>query len=135
MLGSAKKNIPILEKKMIRGGLADQIETMRRRALSAEYHFIQKAHTIPDRIDAILDQVVNMVKGECDDALLLASEAPEPFGRGMLADVQRRLRELSKRRPEMVEHETYECLMGVAGLLTGECAVWWSKRFNLEEAV
>lgn len=35
--------------------------------------------------------------------------------------------------PSMVHGQPYECLVGMAGLLTEECTVWWSERFDLED--
>jgi hypothetical protein len=132
-LGSGKQQLSVLQQKMIRGGLEDQFQTMRDRSISAEAHLMELAHLVPDQIDTILDQVVGLVAGECDEARLSASQAGEPYGRRMLSDVFTRLRETAQTRAEMVHRQQYECLVGVAGLLTGECRVWWSPPFELTE--
>jgi hypothetical protein len=49
----------------------------------------------------------------------------------MLMDAQSRLRELAQNQPTEVGRHTYDCLVGVAGLLTSECRVWWSPRFPI----
>jgi hypothetical protein len=54
----------------------------------------------------------------------------------MLIDAQGRLRRLAQERPADVGYHGYECLVGVAGLLTSECRVWWGPRFPISiEAV
>ena len=128
-LGSASKSLPILEAKMIQGGLHSQFQTMRRRALSTEVDLINLAYAKPDHIELILNQIAAIVQGECDEAHLLASQNAEPFGQKMLSDVYTRLRKFAEDRPEMVYGKEYEHLIGVAGLLTGECTVWWSHEF------
>ena len=49
----------------------------------------------------------------------------------MLIDVQDRLRRLAEDRPSDVGYHGYECLIGVAGLQTDECRVWWGPRFPI----
>lgn len=128
------KFISVLEKKFIRAGLGYDFDTMRNRAFAAERHLMEIAHKKPERIEALLTQLTAVVKGECDEARLFAQAESAPYGHVMLRDVTRRLRNMANNRPEMVEGEVYECLMGIAGLLTAECAVWWSEEFDLEEA-
>lgn len=50
----------------------------------------------------------------------------------MLDDVFRRLKKKAE-NPSMVYNEPYETLIGIAGLLTGECMVWWSEQFDIED--
>lgn len=56
-----------------------------------------------------------------------------PYGPSMLIDVQGRLRRLAEEQADDVGQHGYECLVGVAGLLTSECRVWWSPRFAIRE--
>lgn len=133
-LGHAASTTTRLAQKMARGGVGTHFETMRRRALATECHLLELAQMKPERFDLVLNQLVNVVKGECDDAQLAASLDGEPYGHRMLVEVQRRLKAIAENRPEMVERQPYECLVGIAGLLSGECQVWWSDRFELEEA-
>ena len=122
-----------LQQKMNRGDLTGQVETMAQRARSAERHLLEEALARPDQTNAILNQLESIVKGECDEAYLTASKLPEPFGAAMLEDVFRRLRHVASERGKMVYHKEYECLVGVAGLLTEDCRVWWSPPFDLQE--
>jgi hypothetical protein len=133
-LGHASEATTRLFKKMERGGIDGHFETMRRRALSAEYHLLELVQLMPDRFQLALNQIVSVVQDACDDAQLNTEAQEAPYGRLMLIDVQQRLKDIAEHRSEMVERQTYECLVGIAGLLSGECKVWWSKPFDLEEA-
>jgi len=133
-LGRATENTTRLLKKMVRGGIGSHFETMRRRALSAEYHLLELVQRMPDRFEPALNQIICVVQDACDEAQLNAEAEGTQYGRLMLIDVQRRLKFVAEQRSEMVERQPYECLVGVAGLLSGECKVWWSEPFDLEEA-
>lgn len=131
-LGSTGKRLDVLYKKMIRGGLSARYEVMRRRSITAEQELLDIA-TRADSGKEICSQIENVVLGECDDANLRVSTIKHPFGSAMLIDVQDRLKNISETDPKRVHNEPYDVLVGVAGLLTAECKVWWSKKFNLEE--
>jgi hypothetical protein len=133
-LGGGMGKMSVLQQKLTRAGLAEYVDLVRDRALSAERHLMELANLKPDEINAILNQITAVVVGECGEARLEASQAGESYGQRMLSDVHRRLREVATERPGMVHQEQYEVLAGVAGLLTEECRVWWSAPFQLEEA-
>lgn len=116
---------------MFRGGLAQHYEMMRRRALSSEQILLDLATRPADGL-RMCSQLENIVLGECDDALLRASQHPEPFETKILIDVQDRLKTLARTEPERVHRQHYDLLVGVAGLLASECKVWWSKPFQVE---
>jgi hypothetical protein len=130
-LGNGRGNLAILKKKMERGDLHSQILTMERRSLSAEQNLIEYAIRYPIETDGHLAQLESIVQGECDEAYLHASLSEKPFGRQMLDDVYARLK-LKANEHDLVLRQPYELLVGIAGLLTGECKVWWSERFDLE---
>ena len=129
-LGSVGERLDVLNQKMIHGGLAPRYETMRRRALTAEQVLLDLA-TRPDNGEALCSQIENVVLAECDDANLRASQTGSPFGAMMLVDVQDRLRRIAETDPTRVHRQPYDLLVGVAGLLTSECKVWWSEQFEL----
>nr|MBR9812151.1 DUF4297 domain-containing protein [bacterium] len=122
----------VLKEKMTRGGLEPNFEAMRRKALTAEAALIDLATRSGDGKRHI-SQVENVVLTECDEAYLRASGVGEPFGPSMLIDVQNRLKVLAKEEPSKIENQPYEVLVGVSGLLTDACTVWWSQKFDLEE--
>jgi len=104
---------------------------MRRRALTAEQVLLDLA-TRPGDGGTLCSQIENVVLAECDDANLRASQTGETFGSIMLIDVQNRLKQIAKNDPARVHRQPYDLLVGVAGLLTSECKVWWSVPFELE---
>jgi hypothetical protein len=130
-LGDAAGRLNTLSKKMIRGGLAPHYEMMRRRALTAEQALLDLS-TRPNAGRTLCSQIENVVLAECDDANLRASQACGQFGPAMLIDVQDRLKRIAETEPARVHRQSYDLLVGVAGLLTSECKVWWSEQFELE---
>lgn len=132
-LGNGKGNLWKLRKKMERGKLHSQIETMERRSISAEQSLIEHANRRPEDIERLLTQLEGIVQGECDEAFHTSSITEDDFGPQMLKDVYARLREKANVHSKLVFDQPYEMLIGMAGLLTGECKVWWSQPFNLED--
>jgi hypothetical protein len=51
----------------------------------------------------------------------------------MLRKVQQRLEKTADEEPDLVFSQSYDCLVGMAGLLTEACTVWWSPQFDLKE--
>jgi hypothetical protein len=131
-LGKASGKLDTLKKKLAKGGLAGRYELLRRRSLSAEQKLLDLA-TRPDQGKGVCSQIENVVLAECDEAHLRASQTPAPFGATMLIDVQDRLRRIAETEPTKVCRQPYDLLVGVSGLLTSECKVWWSEQFSMEE--
>jgi hypothetical protein len=122
----------VLKKKMERGGLWAQFEAMRRKALTAEYALLEVASRSADGKQKN-SQVENVVLSECAEASLRVGAETNPLGPPMLINVQDRLERIAKEDPSKVNYQPYEVLVGVAGLLTDDCQVWWSEKFELEE--
>lgn len=130
-----KNNLTTLEKKLLRGNLRQQMETMRRRTISTEQHLLELAAAKPNEIRDIRNQLESVVQGVCDDASLQTRQNGTLSGEAMLARVQERLQKLAEERPNNnVHNQPYDCLVGMAGLLTEDCTVWWSEPFDLAEA-
>ncbi len=129
-LGGTSGRLDTLQKKMFNGGLAARYEAMRRRALTAEQELLDLA-TRPSDGKNLISQIENIVLVQCDDANLRASQTGNPYGPVMLIDVQDRLKRISETEPTRVHQQSYDLLVGVAGLLTSECKVWWSEIFEL----
>jgi len=130
----AEQDLSRFELKLNRAGLGSSLETMRRRTVAAESHLLALGHAKPEDVDAVISQLESIVQGVCDDARLEASAGDRTFGPTMLLLVTQRLRTTARDNPQLVHHSPYECLMGVAGLLTNECKVWWSEHFDIAEA-
>ena len=121
----------ILKKKLERGGLGARYEAMRRKALTAESALLDVV-TRPVGGKQKFSQIENVVFSECDEAHLRASTRRVPFGPAMLIDVYDRLNQIAIKNPLKVYRQPYEVLVGVAGLLTSACKVWWSDQFQIE---
>ncbi|SAK99135.1 hypothetical protein AWB76_07655 [Caballeronia temeraria] len=119
----------VLEQKLVAGGLSDDVDYMLARARAAEYNLLEEATRYPEKFPDRLQQIEQRVHGELSEANLRARQLELPYGPSMLIDVQDRLRHLSSQHAREVCNQSYECLVGVAGLLTGECRAWWSPRF------
>jgi Cap4 dsDNA endonuclease len=121
-----------IDLKLTDGGLADQIEYMRQRALGSEYTLMEDAIQRPAAFPELLQQIEQRVHGELCEAYLHARQRPAPYGAAMLIDVQARLRRLAEHHASEVGGHSYDCLIGVAGLLTDECRTWWGPRFPIQ---
>ncbi len=132
-LGNGGKNLPILNKKLKKGGLENSLDSMERRALSAEYNLIEVSIKEPDRFKEILNQLENVVVTEASDIKLINTDENVLNSSSMMKDFILRMRDISKNDPERVLNNNFDMLMGIAGLLTGECKIWWSEKFNLDE--
>lgn len=124
----------ILQAKLEKGGIGDQVDYLRTRERAAEAHLMEDALRAPDKFPMMLRQLEEIVLGECSEAHLRARLAGEPYGEQMLIAVQDRLRELATNEPAKVFDKTYECLMGLVGLLATDTRVWFSSRFPIQEA-
>lgn len=129
------EKIDAFTEKLLRGDLAHYLENMKIRKLCAENYLLELSDKAPEDIEDIENQIACFVKGICDDAHLQASEHGEPFGKAMLRIVQSKVIDALQQRADHVHHLPFEVLVGVAGLLTEECEVWWSERFNLSGKV
>lgn len=135
-LGHTQQNVSVLEQKMRRGGIFEHFDTMQNRMLSAERHLLELVNRNPHQGNRTINHVSQVVQGVCSDADLEAGpERQDTYGFVKLREVHRRLREIATSRPDKVDHQEYECLMGIVGMLTNECKVWWSTKFYLETDV
>ncbi len=130
-LESASKDLKRFNQKLTRGGLDEYAHSFRNQTLSAGAAFLDLATRGPEG-QAELTQIENVVKTECDAARLRASQGAKPFGQRMLIDVQDRLQRVAKEESGKVGRQPYEALIGMAGILTESCPVWWSEQFDLE---
>ena len=121
------------DKKLKRGGLEDYTEPLRTQMLAAHAQLLEWVTRDPEEGDSKLVQVEQAVQAACDHEHLRARQKSKVFGQKMLINVQDRLETMAKEEPEKVHGQCAETLIGMAGLLTEKCTVWWSEKFNLEE--
>ncbi len=134
-LGDGKRDLETLAKKLLKGGLVNQLDSMQSRTLSAEQHLLTLVAQDADDAGKIINQLKELVQGTCTDAEAVASANPEPWGMDMYRRVVTRLQNVADNQPDIVHRQPHECLMGVAGLLTEDCKVWWSPKFDVKEVV
>lgn len=85
----------------------------------------------PDTIDRY-DHLRMIVLGECIEAHDNTYSEDKAFGQEMLKEIRNRLR--GKRVPGLNDIDSeYVLLLGITGILTEECEIWWSKEFEIEE--
>jgi len=126
----AGKDLKVFCAKLSRGGLEEQAEILRRQTLSAHAALIERADRDEDG-ERVVTQIENIVLAECKEAQLRQATRGQPYGQKMMIDVQDRLKGLAKNEAARVYDQPFEILMGMAGLLTEECTVWWSDKFNV----
>ncbi|QJD81621.1 dsDNA nuclease domain-containing protein [Spirosoma rhododendri] len=133
VVADGNRDLTKLAKKLERGGLGDHTMTMQRRALATEQRLLELNTTKPEKLLQLIDQLESVVQAECDEALLEAKYSDGPMGEQMLLSVHKRLRHIADNDPAFVLNERYDTLIGFAGLLTGECKVWWSEKFDINQ--
>lgn len=123
------KDLKVFHAKLSKGELQEHAEIFRRQTLSAQAALIERA----DRDEngaKVVTQIENVVLAECKEAQLRSAKAGEPYGQKMMIEVQDRLKAIARNEAARVHQEPYEVLIGMAGLLTEECSVWWSESFD-----
>ncbi|MGC8733318.1 MAG: hypothetical protein ACP5RC_13830, partial [Halothiobacillaceae bacterium] len=123
----------ILEQKLERGGVGTLVDYMKAREQAAEYHFLEEQAKDPVWAARQLRQVEEAVHGECLESYMARHTPGAQFGQAMFNDLSTRLRSLETQRKDLIGGAPYELLMGTAALLTDDCRVWWSDRFQIEE--
>jgi hypothetical protein len=124
----------VLQAKLERGDLAEQVEYLWGRERAVEYNLLGEASQSPEQTLQMLKQLEEVVLGECSEAHLRARTGGEPFGPAMMIAVQDRLRHLANNEPRRVCFQPYDCLIGVMSYLTSDTRVWWSLRFPVQES-
>lgn len=123
----------VLEQKLKAGGLADAVGYMTAKEMAAEYALLEDQARNPVAAEQHLKQIEEAVHGECVEAFYASASEDQVFGPAMLTSVTGRLRRLEGDRRTLTGGQPYEVLVGVAAMLTRECRVWWSKRFDVQE--
>lgn len=77
------------------------------------------------------DQLKLIVSNECREAYDLQYSDNNPFGREMLIEIRKRLRTRISSEPKLFLGCKYEHLLGMVGILTEMCEVWWSEEFEI----
>jgi hypothetical protein len=121
--------------KMTAGGIViDDIEEAVQQRQAAEYvlsAWINKYGV--GKANAQYQDLRSAVLTEANEAKKLAAQAQpgERYGSVMLTLVKERVRQLHRENGETLHAVRYDQLLGVAGIMTEECPLWWSDRFSL----
>ncbi|UFH57571.1 dsDNA nuclease domain-containing protein [Spirosoma sp. KNUC1025] len=130
VVAAGNRDLTKLAKKLTNGGLSDYVTTLQRKTLATEKRLLEAP---PKKLLDLIDQLESVVQSECDEAYLNAKYDDRPTGEVMLMDVYKRLRKIADNRPSDVFSEPYDTLIGFAGLLTSDCKVWWSEKFDINQ--
>lgn len=128
------KGYRILEKKMAAGGInIDNIDLAKNHKYQMEAMAARWLEKDYDKAQQKYDQLYNIVLTECREAYDEEYHEEGPFGSSMLLSLRKRLRQRWVNDRSLLFESTYEHLCGMAGVLTEECSVWWSDKFNIGE--
>lgn len=122
--------------KMTAGGIViDDIEEAVQQRQAAEYvlsTWINKYGV--SKANAQYQDLRSAVLTEANEAKKQASEAQPGtlYGAAMLTLVKERVRQLHRENDNALHGVRYDQLLGIAGIMTEECPLWWSQRFDLQ---
>ena len=123
-----------MELKMSAGGISiEAIQLAKDHKYSAEallagWLYKYEARTATERYE----HLSTIVKTECQEAYDKYCHEGDSFGKKMLEDVRKRLRVRHENDRKHLFDCMYEHLLGIAGIETEKCPVWWSKQFKSE---
>jgi hypothetical protein len=78
------------------------------------------------------DHLKVIILNECTEVFDNTYKKDEPFGQSMLKEIRGRLRDRLEKEKHLFFDCEYEHLLGMTGILTEMCEVWWSDRFDIE---
>lgn len=133
-LSKLPKGMNITERKMSAGGISiENIKLAKDHKFSAEALLERWLYKYGDNTAAErYEHLSTIVKTECQEAYDACHSEIESFGQRMLEDVRRRLRERHEKDCKHLFDCMYEHLLGIKGIETEKCSVWWSKQFTIE---
>ena len=132
--GTATGQLGTLRKKMRAGYVESYFETLSLHALSAEARMLGRASADPERFASVANQLEAVTLTLCKEAELMAALENDERRKGVtvLHGVINTCKSLAKDEPEKVEGEPYETLLGLAGLLSGQCKFAWGADISKE---
>ena len=133
-LGNVPGRADVLQRKMRNAYIGGQFESLRLRMDSAEQRLMERALLESEGFEAVAEQLVGAVLVECKDAEAMAIDHSDEktLGPAIYKQVLLRMDNLATQQPARVCREPKDTLIGVAGMLSGECRFAWG--VALEEA-
>lgn len=119
--------------KMTGGGvLIDDVGEAVQQRLAAEHLVTKWLNKVGfEKANGRYQDLRSMVLTECNQARIEATQVGPQYGPVMLEKVKQRLKAIHESQAKSLEDVRYDHLLGIAGLLTEECPVWWSEKFDL----
>jgi len=126
-LSNSTDRAETLRKKLAKAFIGGQHDSLLWRMHAAERRLIERAHTHPDDYDQFSAQLQGAVLTACKDAEASAYEIANDAEKGphVYHAVLQKLEHLAQSKPHNVYEEPVDTLMGVAGMLSGECKFAW----------
>lgn len=87
----------------------------------------------PEKAKKYYKQLKVVIDNECQEAYDFNQTTFRPFGQKMLNTLRENLRNRYENDTELFLGCKYEHLLGIVGILTEICDVWWSKEFKIPE--
>jgi hypothetical protein len=133
-LSEMPKGMKKLELKMAMGGISlSNIELAKDHKTSTENQVITWLRKYGQtKADEQYQHIKTIVRNECQEAHDLTSINDECFGKKMLIQTRERLRLVHNQESSSLFGLRYEHLLGIAGILTEECRIWWSAEFDID---
>ncbi len=133
-IGATAGRTEVLNRKMRNAYLGSQFEPLRMRMDSADLRLMERALREPDEFDSIANQLLSTVLVECKDVEAMAFDHIDEKTRGLAIykQILQRMDSLAREEPERVCYEPKDTLMGVAGMLSGECKFAWGTPLDEE---
>ena len=134
-LGKVPGRSDVLQRKMRNAYVGGQFESLRIRMDSADQRLLEQALLEPEGFDEKVEQLVSAVLIECKDAEAMVEENLDErrIGPSIYRDVLKRMDRLAIQEPGRICNEPKDTLIGVAGMLSGECKFAWG--FPLEDTL
>lgn len=130
-LGADTTKLDRFFKKLTQGGFVeDEVEAFRRQTILAHGRLLELATREADGGEFVR-LIENLVLDECNAAKIAVSTDGQKYGKEMFLKLRQELQSIAQNQPRRVKRAPYEVLMGMAGLLTEDCTVWWSDKFDL----
>ncbi len=127
------KGINVLEVKMAKGDISvENINLLKDQKYSTEYLFAQWLGKYGSRkAEQQFTHISSIVRSEYAEARDVSINESQSYGTKMLVEIRKRLRERYFNDSSQFLGCQYEHLLGMAGILTEMCEVWWSEKFDL----
>jgi len=129
------KSMRVMELKLTAGGISvGEVSHLKDLKYSAEYLLQAWLHRYgPIEADKRYQHLRVIVQEACNTSTVASKKSGTCYGEEMLAGIRGQLRTRTREQPEQVLGLGPEQLLGVAGILTEDCKVWWSEEFPIGE--